>query len=210
MPLTLQLLLVILYILKKLVVFRCLTDSDLESFGEVGRKFRHDNLVVDHQPVLLIPGLAGSCLEVKVDQTAQPPSSKCFKNHDWYQLWLAIGLLFPGEDVECFWYDLSINYFEENGTFGNQYGVHIRAMDFGGVKGVDYLDRDIFGNGIPQLAYFAPLIKDFEEAGFTVGKNLRAAPVRKVLSHFFEKRFLTWYFSTIGATLTTHLDTTTP
>jgi len=156
----------------------------MKNFGQQGRRFAQEHNIVDREPVLLIPGLAGSALEVKLDKDAHPPHDYCHKNNEWYQLWLALGLLLPG-DEDCFWFDLAINYFESNKSFANNYGVNVRPIDFGGLKGVDYLSRDHFGNGIPQMAYYAPMIKELEGAGFIPGKSIRGAPVRPFFLKFF-------------------------
>jgi lysophospholipase III len=72
--------------------------------------------------------------------------------------------------------DMDILYNVTSDSFYNNVGVNIRPMDFGGMKGVDYLDHDPLGNGISQTAYFAPLIADLVAAGFKVGHNLFGAP----------------------------------
>lgn len=72
--------------------------------------------------------------------------------------------------------DMDVFYNVSTDAFYNNRGVDVRAMDFGGMKGLDYLDHDIFGGGISQTAYFAPLIADLVGAGFKVGQDLFGAP----------------------------------
>jgi len=105
--------------------------------------------------------------------------------------------MLPGE-LDCWYHDMGINYNSNNDTYSNNKGVNVRPLDWGGLSGIDYLDR-IFGVevGSPRCffslhtqrctkllfptaatAYFGPLIKNLEAVGYTPGKNLRGAPVR--------------------------------
>jgi lysophospholipase-3 len=119
-------------------------------------------------------GLGGSGLDVKLTKSPDEPEPYCYKSHDWYRLWLALGSMLPGE-IDCWYHNLGVTYNANNDTYSNAHGASIRPIDFGGVKGIDYLDT-FLGSGIAATAYYAPLIKDLEAVGYVVGKTLRGAP----------------------------------
>lgn len=153
----------------------CLSDDEVKNLGSRGREWRKQNGAVEFEPVILIPGLAGSALEAKLHESAKPPHVYCYKNHAWYQTWLALLSMLPGEQ-DCWWHNMDVFYNTTSDSFYNQEGVEVRPMDFGGMKGIDYLDHDDLGNGISATAYYAPLIADLVAAGFKVGQNLFGAP----------------------------------
>jgi lysophospholipase-3 len=117
--------------------------------------------------------LSGTALEAKLEGV-QGPHWICRSNCDWYRAWISFSELVP-EVVDCWFHTLDVLYDEKNNTYSNNKGVSMRPIDWGGVKGVDYLDR-IFGYPVWFSAYFAPLIAALEGAGYVTGQNLRAAP----------------------------------
>lgn len=71
---------------------------------------------------------------------------------------------------------MKIGYDKQTRRFYNQTGVSVRPKDFGGVKGIDYLDDGLFGSQ-PLFGYFAPFISALKGAGYEVGKNIFGIPV---------------------------------
>jgi lysophospholipase-3 len=118
--------------------------------------------------------LAGSGLEAKLDN-AKEPFWGCSTNSDWFRVWLAVGSFAPGY-VDCLFHNLGIEYDEKSKTYHNMPGVSIREIDFGGLKGIDFLDYSWGGEPLSVTAYFAPLIADLKGAGYRPGIDLRGAP----------------------------------
>jgi lysophospholipase-3 len=160
----------------------CSTENDIEHSKKIGAQFMHTKIMqTEHKrsssvkldPIILVPGLSGTALEAKLEGV-QGPHWICRSNCDWYRAWISFSELVP-EVVDCWFHTLDVLYDEKNNTYSNNKGVSMRPIDWGGVKGVDYLDR-IFGYPVWFSAYFAPLIAALEGAGYVTGQNLRAAP----------------------------------
>jgi pimeloyl-ACP methyl ester carboxylesterase len=122
-------------------------------------------------PIVLVPGLGGSALEAKLDKPSKP-AWYCFKKWDWFRLWLNVPELLV---QECWFDNLQIEYNETTNDYHNPEGVTTRAADFGGLKGVDYLDY-IFGFPVPLTGYFHSMIASLEAVGYKAGENLFGAP----------------------------------
>ncbi|KYR01881.1 hypothetical protein DLAC_01903 [Tieghemostelium lacteum] len=122
------------------------------------------------KPVILVPGIAGSGLEAKLHKETSP-SWYCWKNSNWFRLWLNLAEIAV---QKCFFDNLDLVY-QPNGTFTNAPGVDIRPMDFGGVKGVAYLDY-ITSFPITLTDVFGSMIKFFKTLGYKEGQNIRGAP----------------------------------
>lgn len=99
----------------------------------------------------------------------------CSKTSDWFRLWLSLGSLAPGY-ADCFFYNLGIHYDEKTNSYYNNPGVSIREADFGGLKGIAFLDEGWDGKGLNVTAYYAPLIHELVAAGYRPGHDLRGAP----------------------------------
>lgn len=152
--------------------FRCMKEG--EDLGAAGKKFKaaHPNLdATTLNPVVLLPGLGGSSLDAEVHKQ-DAPSWYCFKNLDWFRIWFAVEEIL----VQPCWMDnLQISYNTSTGNYTNREGVNIRPTDFGGVKGVAYLDYK-FGIPISLTSYYSSIIKSLEEIGYVAGQNLHGAP----------------------------------
>eukprot|EP01133_Synstelium_polycarpum_P003429 gene3429-3894_t len=123
------------------------------------------------KPIILVPGIAGSALEAKLDKKTSP-SWYCTKKQDWFRLWLSIEELF----VQNCWFDnLAVTYDPITGNYINTPGVEIRPMDFGGIKGVSYLDYK-FGYPVSITNVYGEMIEFFQDLGYVAGKNIRGAP----------------------------------
>lgn len=128
--------------------------------------------VSELDPVILLPGLGGSVLEAKLDKE-DTPAWYCFKKWDkFFRLWLSL----PELLVQDCWFDnLKVEYNASSNDYYNPQGVETRAADFGGVGGIDYLDR-WFGFPVPLTGYYHSLIASLEKVGYRVGDNLFGAP----------------------------------
>lgn len=137
-------------------------------------------------------GLAGSVLETK-SVNSNPPSW-CEHTYDWKHTWVDIPSFLP-YNIECLFHILKIGFDKQTNQFFNQKGVLVRPKDFGGVKGIDYLDNGLLGSQ-PLFGYFAPFITALKGAGYEVGKNLFGIPV--CLFYLKQNLLLNYIFSMIG------------
>jgi len=145
--------------------------------GSLGRlwKQNHPQLNDDGSPgapVIIIPGLLGSSLEDKLSR-AQLPALCLSRTHDWERIWIQPSKMLR---INCFQSQLIQTYDSATNTYYNTKGVEVRPVDFGGVKGVDYVGYSADGEPIEKTAYMASLVANLEGAGYIVGKNLAAAP----------------------------------
>eukprot|EP01130_Rhizamoeba_saxonica_P002225 TRINITY_DN12073_c0_g1_i1.p1 TRINITY_DN12073_c0_g1~~TRINITY_DN12073_c0_g1_i1.p1 ORF type:complete len:462 (-),score=112.27 TRINITY_DN12073_c0_g1_i1:26-1390(-) len=124
----------------------------------------------DLEPIIFVPGLGGSGIQAKLERN-DVPAWYCFKTWDWFGLWVSLYEVFA---QECWLDNMVLNYNESENTYSNNLGVATKPHDFGGLKGIDYLDHtvDMFG----LTAVFADFIKHYESVGYKPGKNLFGAP----------------------------------
>jgi pimeloyl-ACP methyl ester carboxylesterase len=168
--------------------FSCDRREDKVDYGASGKKFKAAHPELDAStlnPVILLPGLGGSGLDAQVHKK-DAPAWYCFKNHDWFRIWFAVEELV----VQPCWMDnLNVSFNTSNGFYENTEGVNIRPHDFGGVKGVAYLD---YIGSLPVVfaPYYASVIKSLEEIGYEAGKSIRGAP--------YDWRLPATYLNTIG------------
>lgn len=123
-------------------------------------------------PVVLVPGLTGSSLEVRLTNVTMPHG---FCSGDsrgqWQALWMRIVELLPLYK-DCFQTKMAVFYDNTTDTYGNTPGVELRVADFGGVSGISVLDPDI-----PDTSQFSEIINILRlKLGYVVGKNLHGAP----------------------------------
>jgi len=144
-----------------------------EDYGAVGKKFKatHNIQDSDRDPVILLPGLGASGLDAEIHKN-NSVSWYCFKNLDWFHLWFAVEELL----VQNCWMDnLHVTYDPTSGNYTNTGGVNIRPTDFGGIKGVSYLDYKL-GIPISLTSVYSNIVASLQEVGYTVGQDLRGAP----------------------------------
>lgn len=121
-------------------------------------------------PVILIPGLLGSRLQARTDKSKKV-NIFCSKHSDWQDLWLSVKRLLPLA-IDCWVDNIRLEYNPVTGFTKSPKGVESRVADFGSVESVRYMDVTR-----PSLSdYMAPLIERYEILGYTVDKNLLAAP----------------------------------
>jgi lysophospholipase-3 len=135
--------------------------------------FLKKRVVKDIEPIILVPGIAGSALEVKVSEAVEPHYI-CYSHWDWRRLWLNIAALLPFER-DCWYHNIDIFYDNKTGKFYPNKGIETRVIDFGGVSGIDYLDYEL-GIGISLTSYFSFMIDELKAVGYQVGKTIRGAP----------------------------------
>lgn len=97
--------------------------------------------VKGRKPVIIVPGLAGSQLEAKLDKAAivQPWCAK-FTGF-WYSLWLNPIELLPGF-LDCFIDNTQLVYDNQTRRTHNKPGVRVRAREFGSTRAVESLSRE--------------------------------------------------------------------
>lgn len=167
--------------------FRCMEEG--EDLAASGKKFKatHNIDATSLNPVVLLPGLGGSSLEAEIHKQ-DAPSWYCFKNHDWFRIWFAVEELL----VQPCWMDnLQVSFDPATGNYSNRDGVKLRPTDFGGVKGVAYLDYK-FGIPVSLTSVYSSIIKSLEAIGYVAGQNLHGAPYDwRLPATFLEKNG--WY-----------------
>eukprot|EP01111_Echinosteliopsis_oligospora_P011659 TRINITY_DN389_c0_g1_i2.p1 TRINITY_DN389_c0_g1~~TRINITY_DN389_c0_g1_i2.p1 ORF type:complete len:477 (+),score=122.76 TRINITY_DN389_c0_g1_i2:95-1525(+) len=160
-----------------------------EDYGAVGKKFKasHNIKDSDRDPVILLPGLGASGLDAEIHKN-NSVAWYCFKNLDWFHLWFAVEeILVQG----CWMDNLHIQYDPVTGLYNNTYGVNIRPTDFGGVKGVSYLDYKL-GIPVSLTSVYSNMVASLQEVGYTVGQDLRGAPYDWRLPADYQEK-IGWY-----------------
>lgn len=125
------------------------------------------------EPIILIPGLAGSVFKAKL-RGSHPPHWWCSKSTDeFYTIWLSIEEALPLQK-DCLLSHLLMDWNETSKRFVNAPGVQLDTnVDFGGVGGISSLDPNL----APETGYFRSMIKYLQrELGYTVGQDLHGAP----------------------------------
>ncbi len=130
-------------------------------------------------PVILIPGIAGSQLEVRLNQTYEAPHWYCrhgARTPAWQHCWFELSAY---ARTSCLAKELHVGVVSTQGKGGerdvayeNALGVEIRAKDFGGVEGIRCLDPSL----CKLSAYFSPVISALEGAGYVLNETLFGAP----------------------------------
>ncbi|KAK2959725.1 putative Phosphatidylcholine-sterol acyltransferase [Blattamonas nauphoetae] len=113
----------------------------------------------NRDPVVLIPGLAGSQLE-----------SRQTNETKWERMWVKVRRVVS--DFDQFKKDFVPIYDPVTNTYSNRDGLIVRPRNYGGVKGIAYMDD--------TLSWFTgtyqPLIKALQEVGYKVKKDLWGVP----------------------------------
>lgn len=156
----------------------------------------HASLVQPGPPVILIPSLEGSRLEIRTtpDRLDLGFTLRCpnlvtptlLGSSAWRILWLDPVNILPGA-IDCFVkYAMKLHYNTTTRTTQNSPGVEIRAAPggfFGDTDGVETMNPvfgivpDILPSPVPELTHMKPLVDYFVSTGrYERGVNLRAAP----------------------------------
>lgn len=117
------------------------TLGSLEKFFVGSTSERSSNSVANEpsrDPIVFVPGDAGSQLEARLNKTSVPHYF-CDKVSDWFDIWINLKLLtYPV--IDCLYDNLKLRYDRKTRTTHNTEGVDIRATKFGSLDSVDYLD----------------------------------------------------------------------
>lgn len=125
------------------------------------------------KPVILIPGVESSRLEIKLIQRIPFTNEilPCKSNSNWFIIWLDINSFIP---VECWINNMKLLYNSSSRTTENIPGVFIKPSQFGNTSGVETLSK------VPLVSdhiYMKPLIDRFIKSNYYIrGNNIRAAP----------------------------------
>ena len=144
-------------------------------------------------PVVLVPGLGGSILDVLYEDSYRPMHEICEpeERNQWSsgveRLWPALADSFPGEVPElgelreCRLDDLALRFDPETDHFSSAPGVRIRPRGWGCVDGISNLFEFDLGDRVlihPSMsAVYEMLVEDLtEKHGYVVGQSLLGAP----------------------------------
>jgi hypothetical protein len=128
---------------------------------------------LERNPIILVPGLGGSALELELHEK-DVPHWYCTKNIDYFRAWLHLDELLPGV-FDCFSHNMKLQYDPGTHHYSNIPGVQSRPADFGGLRGIDYLDY-MSGKPVTLTGYYATVISNLESAGYVGGVDLYGAP----------------------------------
>ena len=120
-------------------------------------------------PVVLLPGIAGSQLEILLGDSYVAPHFCCRQHSaEWKRVWFQLKDYVA---TDCLAHELHVNV-EGGARYTNSAGVRVRAVDFGGVDGIKCLDSAFCS----LTAYFQPVISLLEENGYRVNDTIFGAP----------------------------------
>ena len=74
-------------------------------------------------PVILVPGLAGSRFRARLDGTSEPHFF-CSKHDSWYTIWVNAAELVPG-NKDCLLHNLELHFNASTGEYSNTTGVEL-------------------------------------------------------------------------------------
>jgi len=165
---------------------RCIDDeSELDA---PGRLYMQNVKPTQLDPVILLPGIGGSSLDAQLAKDSHHPSWYCFQTYNWFRIWFDIEELVA---QKCWMDNLAVTFNPTTGDYNNTAGVSIRPTDFGGTKGVEYLDYKL-GIPISLTSIYAPMVKSLVAVGYVRGKNVRGAPFDwRLPSAYMDKKG--WY-----------------
>ena len=133
----------------------------------------NNEVIENRNPVLIIPGLTTSQLEMKIDQRDQSElvNEWCQSyTEDFELVWLRAKNILPGYH-ECFNHDFKLNYDSISRRTFNQPNVQIRTRDFGSTSSIERSDPRF-----PFPMYFTPIIWKLRSLGYERDIDIRVAP----------------------------------
>ena len=92
---------------------------------------------MDLHPIILIPGLEGCQLQVRLNKT-QSSHFWCAKKSGWYTIWLNPALLVP-RVVDCFLENMRLDFDAQTNRTKSPPGVEIKVPGFGETVSIEYL-----------------------------------------------------------------------
>lgn len=148
-------------------VRRLVEDPRFRAAIESNRKLVGRNL----SPVILVPGLLGSRLRVRIDKTYRVNILCPKRTASWQHMWLSLKSLLPFL-VDCWLDNARLEIDTSNGLAKSPKGIEVQVADFGSVESVRVMDPSS-----PSLSkYFGQIIEHYERLGYTADDNLFAAP----------------------------------
>jgi len=168
--------------------------ENLESAKGIGKevleniKFSNTTGPTTLPPVVCIPGVGGSQLSARIGRP-NAPHWYCKSNSDWYLVWLTLMDLIPGPILDCWSYNIMLNYTNSTGQFSNSTGVDVMANYFGTTVGFEYLDPTVPS----QTIYFAAVVESLVAVGYKRGVNLFGAPY----DWRYSPNYLPYYFQAL-------------
>jgi lysophospholipase-3 len=144
-------------------------------------------------PLVLVPGLGASVLDVLYEDSYEPLHEICGHGdrNEWSsgidRLWPSAADSFPGEVPElselkeCRLSDLAVHFDPETRRFSNTPGVQVRPRGWGCVNGISNLFRITFEGRILIHPTMSSVYEDLierltSEHGYVVGQSLLGAP----------------------------------
>lgn len=125
------------------------------------------SLVSSLAPVVIIPGIAGSRMMMKL-KDAHQADWWCLKDADWWGAWISLLDLQP-ENIDCFNDQFSVHFDKATGTYSNTSGVEIQPVP--GLDGLMYLDSAFE----TPSEYFYAMVTYLENKGYISDVNLHGA-----------------------------------
>ena len=124
-------------------------------------------------PVVLVPGLAGSQIRAKLSGSIEPHWWCKRTETDWFNLWLNVAEVLP-EQKDCLMARIALTYNASTGVYSNATGVALDTnVDFGNVSGVASLDPSL----PKESGYWLTMIEYLESKfGYVPGLDLHGAP----------------------------------
>lgn len=137
------------------------------SIGAVMVMVLAEQCVASPSPIVLVPGVMGSRLEVK--DNGGP--SKCDTFRKYEELWMEpLRVVF---NTACAKRELPLLYDPTTNSFHNNTNVKIHVPGFGETYSVEYLNPTMVTN---TISYMHDLVEYFVDRGYKRGKTIRAAP----------------------------------
>uniref|UniRef100_A0A0G4HGU0 Uncharacterized protein n=1 Tax=Chromera velia CCMP2878 TaxID=1169474 RepID=A0A0G4HGU0_9ALVE len=127
------------------------------------------------QPLVLVPGIAGSGLLASLQNATLEECGYTGKTVESpYRLWVALSSLMK-YSVKCWAQTMSLKFDEHTGVYSVPPGVTIGPEAFRQTKGLEWLDY-VMGYGVYGTSYMSRLVKTLKGLGYVEGENLMGAP----------------------------------
>lgn len=126
-------------------------------------------------PVVLVPGIAGSRLKMKLTDADLPECSDKPYSQTESDLWIDPINFLPGYSRNCWKNKATLNWNEEIKQFESPNGIEVYPDDFGSTHGINYM-LYIMGIGAPLSDYWATAVSHLKKKGYKERQNLFGAP----------------------------------
>ncbi|KAH3760834.1 group XV phospholipase A2 [Pelomyxa schiedti] len=133
------------------------------------------NLAPACHPIVLVPGVGGSQLEVLLDipdSTTLPHFYCKRKSKTWTRVWITTQDVSIGAR-DCVSFYLSMEWDNQTSSFANREGIQVRSPKFGSVYAMDYLDPSFPLRSFTK--YYHDMIAELQNNGYTDMENMFGA-----------------------------------